>query len=524
MPGRKRSVHGGYYSQWVGAEVMGMAGFLLLLPSLPFAAASYELVTPPEHPRRTGLHLSLHDHAAPIQRRRSLLASNDGATLPLAFLGRSQGSTAASRVYHVVDYGADPTGRNDSSDAISRAISDAFQPPKTGRTLLSGIPDLGGAEVHLDGGTYLVGRPIRLPSSGGGNFKMHGGTLVADDDFPTDGYLIELWAASSSSGGGAAAAGSSGDLHYEYVTVRGLMLDANYRGGGIAIIDSLRTTVDNCYIAHFATDGVLVRGGHETYVRNSFIGQHITAGADPGEKNFTGVGINLDGNDNAVTDVTIFSAATGVAVSGQANILSGVHCYNKATGWGGIGIHLRLPGLTQTRIVNCYLDYTGILAEDPVQLLVANSFFLGDANVVLKSVKGVMRGVTIVDNLFSGNDKEVDIVQLDESSGKVFGDVDGVLVNRNVVRGMRERATVARGSARGNGTTWAVDFSPVLLFPDRIDYVQYTLRPHGGAAGGLLFQGHALRNVSSNRVVVESRSPISATVHVAVDQSVAAAA
>lgn len=335
---------------------------------------------------------------------------------------------------------------------------------------------------------------------------------MAADDFPAEGYLVELSAAATNA--------SSSLLHYEYITLRDLLLDANYRGGGAAVVNSLRTTVDNCYVVHFATDGVLVRGGHETFIRGSFLGQHITAGGDPGEKDFSGVAINLAGNDNAVTDVAIFSAATGVLVAGQANVLTGVHCYNKAAGFGGVGIHLRLPGLTQTRIIGCYLDFTGIVAEDPVELLVAGSFFLGDANIVLRSVNGVISGVNVVDNMFSGSGKGVEIVRLDESTRR-FTAVEQVVVGRNAVVGMKERATFAKGAARGEGRSWVVDFSSLLLFPDRIESLQYTLAATGGAAeapSSLPFTAHGVRNVSGNRVVVESQVPVSATVYVAVDQ------
>ncbi|XP_019053690.1 PREDICTED: polygalacturonase QRT3 isoform X2 [Nelumbo nucifera] len=433
--------------------------------------------------------------------------------------------SSSSQVYHATDYGADPTGKTDSTDALLRAISDAFQ-AQTGEELMSGIADLGGAEVHLDGGSYMISRPLQLPATGGGNLLIHGGSLRASADFPKDGYLIELSASSSSE---AAAAtdreskedqnislkeqGSSQRLYtYEDVTLKNLLLDCNFRGGAISVINSLRTTIDNCYISHFATNGILVRGGHETYIRNSWLGQHITAGGDPGERNFSGTAINLMGNDNAVTDVVIFSAAVGVMVSGQANILTGVHCYNKATGFGGTGIYLKLPGLTQTRIVNCYMDYTGIVAEDPVQLHVSNTFFLGDVFILFKSVKGVLSGVNIVDNMFSGSNKGISIVQLDQSNGP-FRSIDQVVVDRNNVRGMAVKATLANGMAQGNGSSWTVDFNGVLLFPDRISHVQYTLSTSGS------FPNHALRNVSRNRVVVESNVPVSASVYVTVDQS-----
>jgi hypothetical protein len=330
-------------------------------------------------------------------------------------------------------------------------------------------------------------------------YQIHSGSLRASDDFPTDRYLVEL-----------SAKGSSRSFDYEYATLRDLLLDCSYRGGGVSVSNSLRVGIDNCYVAHFGSDGVAVHGGHETFIRNCFLGQHMTAGNDPGEKSFSGTGVRLDGNDNSVSDVVVFSAATGIMVTGGANSISGVHCYNKATGFGGVGIYLKVPGVTQTWISNCYMDYTSIVAEDPVLLHVSGSFFLGDANVVLKAVNGVAKAVQIVGNLFNGHNKGVDIVQLDGN----FGTVEQVYVQQNGgAMGMTVRSTTARGSVDGNGTSWAVDFAPVLLFPDRIGHVQYSL----AAAAG--FPGHTLQNVSGNQVVVATDKAVTATVHVLVDQN-----
>ncbi|KAL8101405.1 polygalacturonase QRT3-like [Apium graveolens] len=416
-------------------------------------------------------------------------------------VSETQGS---SRVFHVTSYGADPSGKNDSTTEILNAISDAARDPGNG-ILYKNIVNLGGARIDLDGGNYKISRPLRLPVAGRGNLMIQGGTLTASEDFPTDGYLIDLSDPSS----------SGLEYNYEYVTLKDLMLDSNFRGGGIQVIKSLRTGIDNCYITHFTSYGILVQGGHETYIRSSFLGQHITAGGDPGERSFSGTAISLSGNDNAVTDVVIFSAATGILISGQANTISGVHCYNKATGFGGTGIYLKLPGLTQTRIINSYFDYTGIVAEDPVQLHISSSFFLGDAFIVLKSINGVARGVNIVDNMFSGSGKGVDIVQLDERN-RNFNDIDQVVVDRNNARGMNVKATVAIGTTNGNDandTSWTVDLNQALLFPNRVKSVHYSL-----IAGGDTFPNHALRNVTDNRIVVQSNVPVQATISVIVDQ------
>ncbi|EEE61669.1 hypothetical protein OsJ_16135 [Oryza sativa Japonica Group] len=382
-------------------------------------------------------------------------------------------STAASssRVYHVTDYGADPTGGADATAAINSAIADAFRRPSNA-TMTGGIPDLGGAEIHLDGGSYLLKGPLSLPASGGGNLKIHSGSLRAADDFPTDRYLIELSAKAAGGGGGSSPAMS---YYYEYVTLRDLMLDCNYRGGGVRVVDSLRVGVDNCYVVHFATDGVAVSGGHETFVRNTFLGQHMTAGGDPGERSFTGTG------DPPRRQRQLRLRRGGVLGGDRDHDVD----------------HQLLHGLHRHR------------RRGPVLLHVSGSFFLGDANVVLKAVNGVARGVQIVGNLFNGRGKGVDIVELDGE----FATVEQVYVAQNAATGMTVRSTTARAAAEGNGSSWTVDFSPVLLFPDRIGHVQYSL------AAGDAFPGHALRNVSGNRVVIATDAAVSATVHVLVDQN-----
>eukprot|EP00253_Pinus_taeda_P001078 PITA_01078 len=442
-------------------------------------------------------------------------------TQSLATAPRTDNETVPSkgRWVYVTDYGADPTGARDSTQAILAAINEAFNVARSGHTM-SGVPDLGGVEIHLKGGNYRISGPLRLPGSGGGNVLIHGGTLRASKDFPRDRYLIELWSPtdaklSTDLHGDELTAAMMDSAHrstsYEDITLRDLMLDANFRGGGILVINSLRINIDNCYISHFKSSGIMVQGGHETYIRNSFLGQRITAGGSPDEKKFSGVGISLMGNDNAVTDVVIFSAAVGILVTGQANILTGVHCYNKATGFGGVGIKLKLGGLTQTRIIGCYLDYTAIVAEDPVQLDITNSLFIGDANVVLKSSRrNIISGVNIVDNMFSGSGKGVNIVQL---AGR-FQSITQTVVDRNSARGMTLKSTVAQGTVKGKGTKWVLDFNPFLLFPNLIQHVQYSFYTSDAS-----FPRHALRNVSRNKVVIEADTEVSATVAVQVDQS-----
>ncbi|KAK4254626.1 hypothetical protein QN277_009982 [Acacia crassicarpa] len=418
-----------------------------------------------------------------------------------------------SGVFLVTLYGADPTGNSDSTEAILRAIQDATRIPSKKRHLMPGVTDLGGAQINLQGGNYLISHPLRLPAAGFGNLMIHGGTIRASENFPPSRYLIDLSETSNKGNKTQKASPNPSQYNYEYITLKDLLLDSNFKGGGISIMNSLRISIHNCYITHFTTNGIEVQGGHETFIHNTFLGQHITAGADPDERSFSGTGISLAGNDNVVTDVVVFSASVGIMLSGEANTISGVHCYNKATAFGGTGIYMKLPGLTQTRIVNSYMDYTSIVAEDPFQLHISGSFFLGDANVVLKSKSGFINGVNIVNNMFSGSNSGVEIVHLDQSNCP-FKQIDQVVVDQNIVKGMNLKATVARGSSKGNGTSWTVDFSKILLFPNLIRHVQYSLLSMSGNE----FPQYALRNVSHNRVVVESNKIVQAQVYVTVNQ------
>lgn len=344
--------------------------------------------------------------------------------------------------------------------------------------------------------------------------------MRASDTFPGDRHLVELWTSNSKklettesmhADGLSGIKSQSNGIYYEDITFRDILFDSSYRGGGIFIVDSARTRINNCFFLHFTTEGILVQQGHETFISSCFLGQHPTVGGDQGEKDFSGVAIDLASNDNAVTDVAIFSAAIGVVLRGQANILTGVHCYNKATSFGGIGILVKLAGNSQTRIDNCYMDYTGIVMEDPVQVHVTNGLFLGDANIILKPVKGQILGLNIVDNMFNGDpNKKVPIVNLEGE----FSNIDQVVIDRNNVNGMSLRSTVGKLTVSSNGTKWVADFSPILVFPNRISHIQYSFY----AQEEPKFVAHSVTNVSDNVVLVESEKEAKGLIFFSVEQ------
>ncbi|KAL2613428.1 hypothetical protein R1flu_025120 [Riccia fluitans] len=433
-----------------------------------------------------------------------------------------------SRVFYVTDNGADPSGQKDSTDALQKTINDAFAVGSS-HDLDPGIPDLGGVEVHLEGGEYLISFPLQLPASGGGNVVIHGGTLRANASFPTGHYLLEMWSAAGMKRRSNRTVASLRDrshssvnclkdyiASYEDITIRDMMFDANYQAGGLLIVDSIRVNVENLYMSHYATDGILIEGSNEIYVQNSYFGHFISTVTTQHEEDASGVAINIISNDNVLSNILIFSGDVGVQISGQGNLLTGIHAYNKPTDMGGIGIHLQLPGYSQTRILNSYLDGTGIVADDPAQVDISHNFFNGDAYVLLRStrVDHSIEQVIIMFNMFAGSWRGVPIVQLNQKMGS-FAFVDRTIVDQNTAYGMNLKATVARASVSGYGKKFSTDLSDRLLFPNRIQNVQYSLFiPTSNT-----YTRHALRSVLDNRVVVEAEYKVSGTLTVVVDQS-----
>lgn len=76
------------------------------------------------------------------------------------------------RVYEVTSYGADPTGKLDSTGALVKAVTEAFNNSASDGFLMEGITNLGGARIDLQGGTYVIRKPLRMPAAGAGNLMV----------------------------------------------------------------------------------------------------------------------------------------------------------------------------------------------------------------------------------------------------------------------------------------------------------------------------------------------------------------
>eukprot|EP01018_Ginkgo_biloba_P032604 Gb_35124 [translate_table: standard] len=115
------------------------------------------------------------------------------------------------------------------------------------------------------GENHLLTHPLRLPR--GCNFVIQGGTLRTFGDFPKDCYLIELCSSSSTLikttnnlWNGTMKCNTIQSTSFEDITMKYLMLDSKFFGGGIHVINSVY------YISHFITNGIFVQGGRGTYI------------------------------------------------------------------------------------------------------------------------------------------------------------------------------------------------------------------------------------------------------------------
>ncbi|CAN1814572.1 Polygalacturonase QRT3 [Linum perenne] len=381
------------------------------------------------------------------------------------------------------------------------------------------IKDLGGAVIDLQGGRYLISKPITFPPSGGGNLLIKEGSLRAGPGFPRDRYLVELITPKQSevlidktdSVGKFQGSG----CYYEDITFRDIMFDSGFSGGGLVVVDAARTRIINSYFLNFTSQGILVQGGHETFIEKCFIGQQPTiVRSHKEERNFTGTGIDLASNDNVITDIVIFAAEIGMLVRGQANMITGVHIYNKNLKFGRIGILIKKYG-AYNRIVNCFIDSKKVVLEDPYFLTITNNFFVGHANILLRSIEGATTGLTMTNNIFRGP-AGVPTVEIDG----VFNRTHGVAIQQNKVENMTMRSTMALKTVSGKGTKWVVDFNDVLLFPNKIVHFQSSLAvlSKNKINDGHRFPIHAVTSVSGNVVVVESEDEVDALVSVVVDQ------
>lgn len=236
-----------------------------------------------------------------------------------------------------VDFGADPTGKTDSTSAFEAAMAALVNTTSRASVpMASGIANLGGATLDLGGGEYLIGKPLVIPTFVG-NVRIRGGTLRASASFPSERFLIEV-------GDVACKAKDGQGVCNEFVAVEDIFLDGSHvAAGGVLVALTMGTTIGpSAFVTGFTQAGVRVEQGHETIVLDAWIAEYFWSEKHPGNEpcNHTSgqpgsIGVHLVGEDNYVENTIVFDfTCLGVLVDGAATLLNGVHSWNG----GGVAI------------------------------------------------------------------------------------------------------------------------------------------------------------------------------------------
>lgn len=130
-------------------------------------------------------------------------------------------------IIYPTNFGADPTGTVDSTDAFNKAMA-ALLKGGARHVMAEGIHDLGGATLDLAGGQYIINAPLVIPLFFGNVFIMRG-TLRAGPSFPKDKFLIMVGDNSCNPPSGQGSCN-------EYVNVIDMLLDCSHTAAGAVYI------------------------------------------------------------------------------------------------------------------------------------------------------------------------------------------------------------------------------------------------------------------------------------------------
>ena len=212
-------------------------------------------------------------------------------------------------------FGADPTGVLPADDAFNKAIEFAWSTGvRANHTFYAHIPDLGGLQFDLAGGTFLLNAPVVFPSAvGGANFGMKDGTLRASKTFPAGRYLVEV----------NVTAAQWPKQTFEGVSFRNVVFDGAGHASGLACTYCNHITIDGCWFYRFVVNGFLAYDGHENYVSNSWFSQcDFNDNTTPLTAN--GTGVSLQSSDSSVVDSVIFCTKLGILVTAGNSVIQDV--------------------------------------------------------------------------------------------------------------------------------------------------------------------------------------------------------
>lgn len=203
------------------------------------------------------------------------------------------------------DFGADPSGERDSTQAFELAIAKLLT-LGGGRKNGANQTDLGGAVLHLSGGVFAVSQPVSVPA-GYANYRIEEGTIIAHTTFGTGSsqFLLQL-------GGvcGSATAGLSKNCATD-ISVSEVTLDGRDRAwGGVSLTSAVNINVGpQVMVIGFQGVGIKLSGCGAGYVHDSWVGQYEAGDSQyrRSQANATAI-LFVDGeHDSDLENVIVFS-------------------------------------------------------------------------------------------------------------------------------------------------------------------------------------------------------------------------
>eukprot|EP00041_Stephanoeca_diplocostata_P031955 m.1007926 g.1007926 ORF g.1007926 m.1007926 type:complete len:516 (+) comp24057_c0_seq37:343-1890(+) len=497
---------------------------------------------------------AMYAHASDIKFRRqapqkTALVSELRNRVGIASAGKTITSKAqAGRVISVAeDYGADPSGKTDSSAQIQQAIDDAWKAGTVANrsiTLNPNSVDLGGIVLEFGGGHYLLSQPLTLPAAGGGNILFRDGAFHASASFPRIRYLLEASAIPSVADGQTGShTRDQSHVRYRYLTFENIEFDAaKQAAGGVLMTNFEEIRFFLCLFSGYIERGLWTYGtGNELFIDSCWFHEYIDNRYCHMTSNKTGTAIHLDNNDHSIANTVVFCSLQGLIINGSATVVRNLHVYTEGITTYPYGCAHVTAGTTSVRFVGCYFDGCPVFVDNPSDLQISDSFFLlaegdsspGLAPIVLTALPWKsenliqISGVQIFGNTANGRGSNYTFVELNETNAKFnHNDIHDTVIDNNVVSIYSQRTYGTRiiGSrasgiqVAANTTEFVVDLSDKLLFsPTLLSGVTYSLEI---PSPDDTFVQHALVSSRGGIVTVRTAHPISSGIlRVSVDQS-----
>jgi len=263
------------------------------------------------------------------------------------------------------------------------------------------------------------------------------------------------------------------------------------------------------YFLNFSAHGILVKGGHECMIQETWLGEtnfdfrfNKTTNTYP-----TATGIEIDGNDHYISDSIIFSAYIGLNNRGAANYAGGLHVWfpwNAARAFDAFAF-LELGG--QNRYEGCYIDGSQMLISGNGMVTWQDGFALGGG--IMIQGPDVMN-VVITDTEFRGGT----IFAPNNVTGNYTSVTNTIIKNNEFTRGIRGSTATRTRTSTTPQTSWFFDFCAELVFPNIV-----TVRHSFTSSSAGDFPVAVARQPTGCQVVIETNPAAAGTMVVDVDTS-----